>query len=244
MSLEVTILPLLKDNYAYFLRDAASGRTAVVDPSEAAGVTRAIERRGGRLDFVLNTHHHWDHTDGNEGLKEKYGCLVIGPEAERERIAALDVGLKDGDAFKLGGSEFRALHVPGHTAGHMALWFEADDVVFTGDTLFSLGCGRLFEGTSAQMVASLARLAALPPTTRVYCGHEYTEANGRFAATIEPDNAALQERLGEVAELRRAGRPTLPSTIRSERACNPFIQMALKADTEGFAALRDRKDKF
>jgi len=253
--LDVTLLPLLTDNYAYLLRDRATGRTAVVDPSEGEPVIRELERRGLELDFVLNTHHHWDHVGGDQTLKERYGCPVVGPAYDRHRLSVLDQGLTEGDTFFLGEQEARVLHVPGHTTGHIALWFPDGEAVFCGDTLFSLGCGRMFEGTPEQMWASLERLRALPAVTCVYCGHEYTEANARFALAVEPENIDLQAKAREVRERRATGLPTIPSTIGEERLTNPFfrpqspeirrrLHLEEAQDVEIFAELRRLKDEF
>ena len=254
MSLEIVPVPLLSDNYAYLVHDGASGETAVVDASEASGVERALAARGWTLSLILSTHHHHDHTGGNAGLKARFGCPVIGPAYDAHRLA-FDRGLSEGDELSFGGETAHVLHVPGHTLGHVALHFARSGVVFTGDTLFSLGCGRLFEGTPEQMWHSLSRLAALPGATRVYCGHEYTLANARFALTVEPENAALRSRAQAAEALRAAGKPTIPSTMADEVACNPFLRAASPAlrrhlglvdasDVEVFADVRRRKDVF
>ena len=239
--LEITAISVWTDNYVYLLRDAETGKTAVVDPTEAAPVVTELERQGLRLDRIVNTHHHVDHIGGNADLKSRYGCDVAGPASDQNRILTMDHGLQDGDVLRVGSSEAQVLFIPGHTTGHIALWFEADAALFCGDTLFSLGCGRLFEGTAEQMWASLSRLAALPPETRVYCAHEYTEANGRFALTVEPGNADLQTRMGEVRELRAKGRSTLPSTVGLEKRTNPFLRAG---SARRFAELRQAKDAF
>lgn len=249
--LTIEIVPCLRDNYAYLVGDAAAGLYAVVDPSEARPVVAALAGR--RLTHILNTHHHWDHTGGNEELKRAFGAEVVGPEMDRARIPAIDVGVSQAGGWRFGEMEVGILEVPGHTKGAIA--FVMNDIVFTGDTLFAMGCGRLFEGTPAMMLHSLAKLAALPDGTKVYCGHEYTLTNGRFALTLEPGNAALRERLGEAEALRAKGLPTVPSSLGLEKRTNPFLRtssaeiraalgMAKAGEVEVFAEIRRRKDSF
>lgn len=253
MKLDVRLVPLLRDNYAYLLRSGDS--VAIVDPSEAAPALELLKFQGLSLDYILNTHHHPDHSGGNLGLKEATGAKVVGPAADRDRIPGIDIALADGERFDLGGSVAEVMEIPGHTKGHIAFWFEDQAALFCGDTLFAMGCGRMFEGTPEQMWHSLSRLAALPHQTRVYCGHEYTEANARFALTVEPGNFALKQRAEQVGMLRRGDRPTIPSTIGEERATNPFLRVEQPAIAEAvglpgagpvhvFAELRKRKDNF
>lgn len=253
--LQVEIIPALSDNYNFLLTVEGSDAVAVVDPSEAAPIIVALERRGLRLTHILNTHHHRDHIGGNGELRAKYGAKIVGPQSETARIPDMDMLLGDGDDYEFGGRRAEILFVPGHTTGHIAYWFADDGALFCGDTLFSLGCGRLFEGTPAQMWKSLTRLRALPAQTRVYCAHEYTTSNGKFALTVEPDNAALNARMEEVARLRATNIPTIPSTIGLERATNPFLradvpELQRAAGRLGedpvavFAAIRQAKDVF
>jgi hydroxyacylglutathione hydrolase len=255
MALEIHLVPCLKDNYAYLLHEPASGETAAVDPSEAAPLLAAAGARGWTLSHILNTHHHWDHTGGNLALKEATGARIVGPAADRDRIPGIDVALDEDECFRLGDRAALVLFIPGHTRGHIAFHYADDQAVFCGDTLFALGCGRMFEGTAPQMWVSLCKLRALPAPTRVYCGHEYTQANARFALTVDRDNPDLAARAMAVDAARAAGRPTVPSTMAEERATNPFLradQPALAAavglpggdPADVFAAIRLRKDQF
>jgi hydroxyacylglutathione hydrolase len=239
MPLTVEALPILSDNYAWWLRDAATGQTAIVDPGEAAPVEAFLRAKGGKLDWVLLTHHHGDHIAGTAGVVAMTGARVAGAKADAHRLPPLDVALAPGDAFALGESTARILDSPGHTRGHIAFAFPG--FVFCGDTLFSLGCGRLLEGTADEMFGALAALAALPGDTRVCCGHEYTESNARFALTVEPDNAALRARAAEVTAQRAAGRATVPTTIAEELAANPFMRAATAAR---LGEIRAAKDSF
>lgn len=253
--LTIHLVPCLSDNYAYLVHEPETNSVAVVDPSEAAPVFAALDRHKLKLTQILNTHHHFDHTGGNLELKEKTGARVIGPRADRERIPGIDEEVGEGDTWALGTAKANIFDIPAHTKGHIAFWFEADKAVFTGDTMFAMGCGRLFEGTPAQMWSSLSKLAALPPDTRVYCGHEYTLSNGKFAVTLEPNNQALKKRMTEVERLRAEGKATIPSTIGLERETNPFLRpssgelrRALGLESAGlvevFAETRRRKDVF
>jgi hydroxyacylglutathione hydrolase len=248
-------LLVLKDNYVYLLHDAASGATAVVDPSVADPVLAALKETGWRLSHILNTHHHWDHTGGNAALKAATGALVVGPLADRERIPDIDVALGEGEHYAVGSEVAEIFDVPGHTRGHIAFWFPTSRALFCGDTLFTLGCGRMFEGTAPQMWRSLSKLRALPAETRVFCGHEYTQANARFALTVEPGNRALVERAKAVDAMRSQGRPTVPATLGEEVATNPFLRadrrelqeaagLAGRDPVEVFGEIRHRKDVF
>lgn len=238
--LEIVRVPVLKDNYSWLVR-AEDGAVAVVDPGEAAPVLDAAQARGWAIGQVWITHWHPDHTGGVAAVKAATGATVTGPEAERAKIDPLDRGVREGDSLTLGQHRATVMEVPGHTAGHIALHLADDAVIFTGDTLFALGCGRLFEGGAAQMYANMRRFAALPDSTAVYCGHEYTQSNGRFALTVEPDNEALVTRMAAVHRARAAGEATVPTTIAAERATNPFLRAA---DVATFARWRAAKDSF
>ena len=239
--LEIVRIPVLSDNYVWLVHEPASGETLVVDPAVADPVLAAAEARGWRISQIWNTHWHGDHTGGNAAIKAATGCRVTGPAAEADRIPTLDRRVGEGDMVALGAVEARVLEVPAHTAGHIAYHLSDESVVFVGDTLFAMGCGRLFEGSAGQMYANLKRLAALPPETAVYCAHEYTLSNGRFALTVEPENAELAARMARVEAARRAGEATVPTTIALERATNPFIRAS---SVEAFAERRLGKDVF
>ena len=253
--LEIHQIPVLSDNYVYLAHDAASGQTAVVDPATTDEVFAALEEKGWQLTHILNTHHHMDHVGGNEVLKAATGCTIVGPKADAERIPGIDVALADGDSYALGGSEAKVFDVPGHTKGHIAFWFEDSDALFCGDTLFALGCGRLFEGTPQQMWHSLSKFRDLPGQTQVYCAHEYTQSNAAFAVTVEPDNENLISRAAEIDALRAEGKRTVPSSLAEELATNPFLRpdspdLQRTLGLEGadlvavFAETRKRKDNF
>lgn len=250
---EIELVHCRSDNYAVLLHDRATGTTVLVDAPDADLIGAALERNGWRLTDILVTHHHHDHVVGIPALKAASGAEVTGPAAEADRIPGIDRTVADGDRLEVGPFAVDVIATPGHTLGHVAFHLGAERLLFAGDTLFAMGCGRLFEGTAEQMWASLARLAALPPETRVYCGHEYTLSNARFALTVEPGNAALVERAEAVAALRTSGLPTVPTTIALERATNPFLRagepaVATAVGLEGhapaevFAALRRTKD--
>jgi hydroxyacylglutathione hydrolase len=252
--LDVTLVPCLSDNYAYVLRDPATGECAVVDPSEAEPVLAALAAMGARPTTVLNTHHHLDHVGGNEALAAAFpGLRVIAHASDQGRVPAQTAAVADGDRVMLGRTALRVLHVPGHTLG--AVTYASDDAAFTGDTLFLGGCGRLFEGDAAMMYASLQRIAeALDPATRVFCGHEYTANNLRFIAALEPDNAAVRDALADAERLRASDRPTVPKSLRDELRLNPFLRcddpaVAAAVGVRGdpvavFAALRARRNNW
>ena len=237
--MEIVAVPAFSDNYIWLVHDQASGETAVVDPGDATPALAEVKRRGGTSGQVWNTHWHPDHTGGNLKVKAATGAVISGPA--KETIPGVDVRLSEGDEIRLGERRGRVVEVPGHTLGHIALAFEDEQVAFVGDTLFAMGCGRLFEGTPEQMYRSLQRITALPDETRLYCAHEYTLANARFVAVAEPDNAAIAERLKAVEQLRERGEITLPTTVAQERQANSFV----RASTwQQFAELRAAKDSF
>ncbi|MFL6861571.1 MAG: hydroxyacylglutathione hydrolase [Allosphingosinicella sp.] len=239
--MEIVRVPALTDNYVWLVHDPASDETAVVDPAVADPVLEAAETRGWRIGQIWNTHWHPDHTGGNSAIKAATGAVVTGPAAEAARIPTLDRGVAEGDRVTLGRVEGEVIEVPAHTAGHIAYHFASERAAFVGDTMFAMGCGRLFEGSAEQMYANLVRLAALPAETRVYCAHEYTLANARFAVTVEPGNDALAHRLAAVEAARARGEATVPTTIALERATNPFVRAA---SVEEFAERRRGKDVF
>ncbi|MEO7387622.1 MAG: hydroxyacylglutathione hydrolase [Gammaproteobacteria bacterium] len=254
-ALQIRQIPCLQDNYGYLIHDPDAGLTASIDTPDAAPIERALAENGWTLDYILNTHHHADHAGGNLALKASTGCVIVGSRADAARIPGIDILVGEGDRFSLGTHEARILETSGHTVGHICYVFDADKAAFVGDTLFSMGCGRLFEGTPIQMWGSLQKLMALPDDVRVYCAHEYTASNGRFAVTMEPKNVALAARVQDVATLRAAGQPTIPSTIGLEKATNPFLRPAsteLRAtvgmpsapDAEVLGETRRRKDRF
>jgi hydroxyacylglutathione hydrolase len=230
--LEIERVPVLQDNYVWLAHEAGSNFTAAVDPSVAEPVLAAAKKRGWTITHILNTHHHPDHTGGNLEIKQATGATIVGPSHDRERIPGIDVEVSDGDTYEFGTESAKVFFVPGHTKGHIAFWFGGSDALFCGDTLFLMGCGRLFEGTPEQMWTSLSRLRALPESTRVYCGHEYTQSNARFALTVDPANDDLKNRAAAVDRLRADGKATVPGTLGDERKTNPF----LRADTPGIAA--------
>lgn len=241
MALQIVRIHALSDNYIWLVHDDASGATMVVDPAEAAPVEAALAERGWSLNAIWNTHWHPDHTGGNAALKVSHGAVVIAPAAEAARIPTADRLVGEGEQVTLGAHVAQVLEVPAHTAGHIAFHFADDALAFVGDTLFAMGCGRLFEGTAEQMFANMQRFAGMPDETVIYCAHEYTLSNARFAAIAEPDNAAIAARFGQVEVMRADGEPTVPTTIGDERATNPF----LRADSaEKLAELRAAKDAF
>jgi hydroxyacylglutathione hydrolase len=251
--LQIHQFPCLSDNYGFLAHDPASGATAVIDTPDAEEILRQADAKGWRITDIWNTHWHPDHAGGNAAIKARTGARVTGP-AEVERIGQPpDRVVSEGDVVRLGALEARVLDVGGHTLGHIAYVFDAEKTAFVGDALFALGCGRLFEGTPQQMWTSLQKIAALPDDATLYCAHEYTQANARFAITVDPDNNTLQSRIAEIDRMRAAGKPTVPMTLRQEKDTNPFLRAPkLKAavvspnaaDWEAFAEIRKRKDAF
>ena len=248
-------IPAAQDNYIYLLRDTALNQTAVVDPTEAEPVLAVLKRRGWKLHYILNTHHHADHVGGNLMLKAETGCRIIAGARDKDRIPGIDYGVSEGEKVLIGESVGHVYEIPGHTLGHVAFYFPETSALFCGDTLFSLGCGRLFEGTAAQMWTSLKRLRTLPDDTRVHCAHEYTLANARFALHLDPENPLLKLKAAQANVLRMDGRPTVPSLLGEEKVCNPFLRaddeflreelgMLDAPDEEVFAEIRTRKDHF
>lgn len=255
MPAQVHLFPCLSDNYGVLVHDEATGATASIDAPEAAAVEAALAKTGWRLSDILVTHHHHDHTGGIAALKERHGCRVVAPRKEASRVPGVDETVGEGDTAKVGTLAAHVLDTPGHTLGHISYVFGTEKLAFVGDTLFSIGCGRVIEGTPDMMWQSLVKLRGLPDDIRIFCGHEYTAANIKFALTIEPDNAALKARADDVAALRREGKPTIPTTIGAEKAANPFLHgddakvaaslgLPGKPAAQVFAVIRGRKDKF
>jgi hydroxyacylglutathione hydrolase len=255
MRAETRLFLCLKDNYGVLLHDPESGATASIDAPEAAPVEAALKATGWKLTDILVTHHHGDHTGGIVALKEKYQCRVVAPAAEAAAIPAVDETVREGDKVKVGKLTGSVIETPGHTNGHIAYWFHADKLAFVGDTLFSIGCGRVIEGTPEMMWRSLVKLRDLPNDTEIYCGHEYTAANIRFARTIEPNNAVLAAREAQAKQQIAQGEPTIPVTIGDEKLANPFLRadvaevaaglgMTGKPAAQVFTEIRARKNKF
>lgn len=253
--LEIVQFPCRDDNFGVLIHDAKSGQTASIDAPELKAILALLEERGWELTHIFTTHHHIDHVEANLELKAKFGLTITGPAGEADKIPGIDKSVKGGDQFDFAGHRVNVIDCPGHTLGGISYSIPSQKLLFAADTLFSLGCGRLLEGTPAQMWASLSSLMALPNDTVVYCGHEYTASNARFALTIDPDNQALVERALVVEKLRAAGKPTLPTTLGAEKAANPFLRagdgairerlgMAKASDAEVFAEIRKRKDNF
>lgn len=253
--LDIELFGCRSDNFGVLLHDPATGTTASIDAPEEQPILEALARRGWRLTHIFTTHHHGDHVEANAALKAQFGATIIGPAREADRIPGIDRRVDDGDRFDFAGHPVEVIATPGHTLGHVCYHLPKDKLLFAADTLFALGCGRVFEGTAAQMWQSLSKLAALPADTTVYFGHEYTLSNARFALSVDPDNAALKARAAEIEQMRAAGRFTAPTTIGLEKETNPFLRAADPAirahlgmqgasDAEVFAEIRARKDRF
>jgi len=252
--LEIALVPCLNDNYCVLLHDSESGETLAIDAPDAAAIDAALDARGWKLTHLFITHHHTDHTQGIAALKARWSCHVTGPEAEADRISGLDATVNEKSPLAFAKRNVRVLEMPGHTLGHVAYFFPDDGVAFTGDTLFALGCGRIFEGDAEGMWGALQKLMALPETTQIYCGHEYTLSNARFAMSVEPENADLKARAAEVEALRAANKPTLPTVLAKEKSTNPFLRADSRAirarlglerapDWKVFERLRELKNK-
>lgn len=233
--------PCLQDNYGFLVHEPVSGETASIDTPDAERIRQEADKAGWRITQIWNTHHHFDHAGGNLALKAATGARIVAPAYDAHRIEGIDTEVRDGDTVMLGQARATVMHTPGHTTGHVVYWFEEQDTAFVGDTLFALGCGRLFEGTPADMFKSLSRLADLPDKTTLYCAHEYTQANAQFALSIDPDNAALRRYAREVDACRARGEATVPTTLGRELEANPFL---LAQTVEAFADARARKDRF
>ena len=253
--MEIEIIPCLNDNYSYLIKDDQTNTVAIIDPSEFDPCDKKINQKYKKLDFILNTHHHFDHIGGNTELKNKYGSKVLGFEDDQKRIPGIDILLKDDKEFKIGDLNFKTIFIPGHTIGHVAFYFEQEKIIFTGDTLFSLGCGRVFEGTYEQMFNSLNKIKNLPGDTKIYCGHEYTKNNLSFCLKFDPNNNYLKDKKKEINSRIKDMKPTIPSTIKDEIQTNIFLRcddpdikgtLNLKkaSDLEIFTKLRDLKDNF
>ena len=253
--MDIDIISCLSDNYSYLIKDDQTNIVAIIDPSEFDRCDKKIVQKYKKLDFILNTHHHFDHVGGNEELKKKYGAKILGFEKDKKRIPSIDLLLKDGQEFKIGNLNFKTIFVPGHTSGHIAFYLEKEKVVFTGDTLFSLGCGRVFEGTCQQMLNSLNKIKNLPEDTKIYCGHEYTKSNLGFCLKFNPNNKYLKDKERVIEEKINDGKPTIPSTIKDETQMNIFLRyddsdvkdalnLQNATDLEIFTKLRDLKDNF
>ena len=253
--MDIEIIPCLNDNYSYLIKDNQTDTVAIIDPSEFRPCDKKINEKYKKLDFILNTHHHFDHVGGNVELKKKYGSKILGFEKDQKRIPAIDILLKDDQEFKIGSLDFKTIFIPGHTSGHIAFYLEKEKVIFTGDTLFSLGCGRVFEGTYEEMFNSLNKIKSLPEDTKIYCGHEYTKNNFKFCFKFDPNNNHLKDKQKEIDAKTKEGKPTIPSTIKEELKTNIFLRyddldvkgtLNLKnaSDLEIFTKLRELKDNF
>ncbi|MBD1167262.1 hydroxyacylglutathione hydrolase [Pelagibacterales bacterium SAG-MED09] len=239
--MRIEIIPCLQDNYSYLIIDDTNNFACVIDPSESEPIINFLENKNIKLKYILNTHHHYDHIGGNQELKKKYGSVVVGFKGDSKRIPGIDILLKDNQIWKAENFEAKIMHIPGHTSGHICYHFFKEKIVFTGDTLFSLGCGRIFEGTYKEMFESLKIIKSLPEETKIYCGHEYTLNNSKFCIKYDPENQSLKKKIENLKKKIVAGLPTIPSTIKEELDCNIFLRTQ---DLETFSKLRDLKDNF
>jgi len=253
--MHVTPIPCLKDNYAYIIFDNSTKTTGVIDPSEAKPIITFLKKENLKLNYILNTHHHFDHIGGNIELKKIYNAKIIGFEGDKHRIPGIDITIKNNEIFKFGNSIIKVFHIPGHTLGHICFFFEKEKIVFTGDTLFSLGCGRIFEGSHEQMLTSLNKIKKLPRNTKIYCGHEYTYKNAEFCMKYDSYNIDLEKKFKEIKKLRSQNLPTLPSSLEEELKSNIFLRcdkkdlkiklnMKNQEDFKVFRKVRDLKDNF
>ena len=239
--MRVQIIPCLQDNYSYLIIDEENNIACVIDPSDADPIIEYLDNNKIKLKFILNTHHHYDHVGGNQKLKEMYGASVIGYKSDKKRIPGIDVTVNDQETWIYKNFEAKIIHIPGHTLGHICFYFYKEEFVFTGDTLFSLGCGKIFEGTYSQMFNSLTKFKTLPQSTKVFCGHEYTKQNSRFCMVHDKNNKNLQAKINDIDIKLKSGLPTIPSTIKDELECNIFLR---SDNLETFSKLRDLKDNF
>tara|TARA_B100001123_G_C15045631_1_gene921374 strand:+ start:143 stop:913 length:771 start_codon:yes stop_codon:yes gene_type:complete len=254
-NMRITIVPCLTDNYAYIINDNNSKTTGVVDPSEAKPIISYLKKENLELNYILNTHHHFDHIGGNSELKKIYNAKVVGFEGDKHRIPGIDITIKDNEKWTFGNSIVKILHIPGHTLGHICFFFEKEKIAFTGDTLFSLGCGKIFEGNHKQMLTSLNKIKKLPKDTRIYCGHEYTYKNAEFCTVYDENNIDLKKKFEKIKKLRSENLPTVPSTLEDELKSNIFLRcdenelkiklnMKNQEDFKVFKKVRDLKDSF
>lgn len=239
MSLDVTLIPILEDNYTYILK--SDDQIAVLDPGESQPVIDYLEQHNLTPDYIFITHHHWDHTDGNHDIAQKYGAKIVAPAAEDSKIKNIDIALQDGTNFDFGDTSFQSIETKGHTQGHLCFWFDQDKVLFAGDMIFGMGCGRPIEGNAQDLYESCQKLSFLPDETTLYCGHEYTQTNGRFALSIKPDDAEILKRMNEVNKMRDNNIPTIPTSMKLERETNLFVRAK---DLEEFQKLRDARNNF
>ena len=253
--MQITTIPCLTDNYAYIINDDKTKTIGVVDPSEAKPIIYYLEKENLKLNYILNTHHHFDHIGGNTELKKKYNAKVIGFAGDKHRIPGIDIAIKDNEKWLFGNSKVKILHIPGHTLGHICFFFEKEKIVFTGDTLFSLGCGRIFEGDYKQMLSSLNKIKELPKDTKIYCGHEYTYKNAEFCLKYDENNINLKKKFEKIKKLRSENLPTIPSSLEDELKSNIFLRcdknelkiklnMKNQEDFKVFKKVRDLKDHF
>ena len=240
-NIKIEIIPCLQDNYSYLIIDENKNNACVVDPSEAKPIINFIEKENINLKYILNTHHHFDHIGGNIELKEKYNSIVVGYKYDAKRIPEINVLVEDNQIWKEDNFEAKIIHIPGHTTGHIAFYFFKEKILFTGDTLFSLGCGKIFEGTYKEMFESLSKIKNLPEDTKIYCGHEYTLQNSKFCIKHDPQNQDLQNKITKINEKLKNNVPTIPSILKDEKECNIFLRAK---NVESFSKLRDLKDNF